>query len=336
MILPQHLHRALAHCLLLPGLLLLSSYPVRAQDPCDSLEILHVRYHPFFDTVVNVTTDGTGTQFFSGPQFNLIDEQGDTIARQPFEFFGIGGGIQTNHLQLLPGEQLPSSPFSGSLVLYAWIDGPDTCTWAVGTDLCPPDSCIPLNVYLYSQAPGGQPFTTSFTWQVHDSLHTTVASGILEINVFGQQQDIADLCLPPGHYELHLQQAEDIGVEYAVGVSQGGDPFIDSGPSTTLQPGGQVMLPFDYYAPCISGSNGIGEAVPIAPVLIVDGHTVHLNSAKGSALGSIAVLDATGQLVRSIDARSSTASVDLSGLAAGVYLLRPTNASWPAQRFVLH
>jgi hypothetical protein len=319
------------------GLLFVPLLPqvTAAQDHCDSLAILHVRYHPFSDTLVNVHVQNAGTNFFSGPTFHLLSANGDTLAVEVQEFFGIGNAPQTHHLSLVPGVALPASPFTGSLLLlsYGW-EGEDTCTYAVETDLCPPDSCPPLSVFLYSVAGGGQLFTASFNWQVSDSFGTTVASGTFGIAMEDQQQTFAELCLPPGHYALHVQEPENVGLQYNVGLCQQGNQFANVGPSAILVAGQQITVPFHYYAPCIDGSNIISEQRAYAPVLVLDDRLLRIASADGAALGPLSVVDATGRNVLRAQARSASTVLDLQGAAAGVYLLCG-KGGWPAQRFTL-
>ncbi len=308
-----------------------------AQDHCDSLHITSVYYHPFFDTLLNVQCENTGTHFFSGPQFQLVSQQGDTLAHEPFEFFGIGTGQQTHHLIKDPEDALPTTPFTGSLVLFsASMEGPDTCTYeVVAEDLCSLAPCTPLNVYVYSFGSAGEPFNADFTWQVHDALHATVASGTLAISVFGEQQAFADLCLPPGQYELHMQQAAAVGVHYAFGVTQDGDVFTNNGPNAVLEPGGEAIVPFNYYMPCIDAGNAIDEVRPRAPAVQVADRMLHLASASGLVLDSFAIVDAAGHVVLTHAGRSTHATLDLSAHASGVYLVRSIAGEWPAQRFVL-
>ncbi len=306
-----------------------------AQDLCDSLAILHIRYHPFSDSMLNVYVHNTSTLFFSGPQFHLIGAGGDTVAVEPMEFFGIGHAPQTHHLSLVPGAALPVSPITGELVLLHYnMDGIDTCTWAVDADLCPPDSCTPLTVFLYNMAGGGQLFTASFNWQVSDSLGVTVASGTLGISMQDQQQAFAELCLPPGHYTLHVQEPENVGLEYNVGVCQQGNMFENIGPAAVMVAGTQVTVPFDYYTPCVDMSNSIGDQRSNAPMVVLDGRLLRITSADGAALGPLCVLDSMGRRVTSMVERSTSTVLHMENAAAGVYLLCGTGA-WAAQRFTL-
>lgn len=316
-------------------LLLLLPQLTTAQDHCDSLTIQHLRYHPFTDTLMTVRVDNTSSHFFSNPFFQLLSAENDTLAVGVFAFFGISQVPQTHHLALRPGVPLPATPFTGGLVLYSfdWTDQ-DTCTWAVETELCPPGPCTPLNVYLYSLAGNNGPFTTSFNWTVSALGGTAVASGTLAIDADQQQQAIADLCLPPGQYMLHLEQPEDIGLLYTVGLCQEGDQFTNIGPAAHLQPGGAVDLPFDYYLPCFTGTNSVPEAQAAAPTLMVDGRVLRVRSADGAPLGELRVVDTTGRQVLRMKATSASAALDLLGAPAGVYLLSGAGA-WPAMRFVL-
>lgn len=323
--------RALSFCT--PFLLLPQA--TTAQDHCDSLQILHLQYHPFTDSIMNVLVDNTGTHFFSGPLFHLLSAESDTVALGIYEFFGISGGEQTHHMDLAPGVTTPTTPFSGSLVLlsYGW-NGPDTCTWPVQAALCPPGDCTPLNVYLYNATTWSEPFTTSFGWNVSAVGGGVVASGTLAIDANGVQQVIGDLCLPPGQYVLHMEQPEAVGVQYTFGLCQGGEQFLNPGPTANLSSGGQLDLPFSYYASCLTGTDGVLEPTASAPMLVVDGRALRVSTSDGTSLHQLSVVDPTGRVLLRTRTSASSAVLDLQALPAGAYLLCGEKG-WSAQRFVL-
>jgi hypothetical protein len=61
-----------------------------AQNPCDLIGITDVRYDAFSDTAILVQVVNNSPEIFSYPGFILFDTEGDTLAREQVNFFGIG------------------------------------------------------------------------------------------------------------------------------------------------------------------------------------------------------------------------------------------------------
>jgi hypothetical protein len=315
------------------GALLVSS-SLAAQSACDSVQIHLLQYAPFTDTALIVVAQNNGTEFLSYPQFSLIATGGDTLARENINFFGLGPSAQTHLVPLIPGEDLPSTPFTGTLELrYITVNGDASCAFPFSGGLCPTTFCTPLNVYLYNFGTF-EVFTADFPWNVTNSEGLVVGSGTLSIDADDQQQDFGELCLAPGHYELHVSQDGDVGEHYMFGVTQGEAMFNVSGPSAELQAGSQATLPFSYYPACISGTNAIDEVRTTAPRILADGRQVMIIR-DGLPLGQLAVFDSTGRRVQRTSTSASSIAIDLSGAAPGAYVVRSVTGTWPAQRFIL-
>ena len=204
-------------------------------------------------------------------------------------------------------------------------------------DLCPPSPCVPLQIHLYQFGADMDSVTTSFTWSVTDHLGATVDSGVLSLDEQELQQVFAGLCLAPGQYDLHVSQDDLAGSQFAFGLSQGEGMFSTVGPTAVLEPGTSATLHFPYYPLCFAGTQGIEEAPGDAPMLIVDGRSLQLIMRTAEAMGPVALSDASGRSVHQASITGSNATLDLSGLASGAYVLRSLKmeAPWPAQRFVL-
>lgn len=332
---------AAASTLLLPLCLALSP-ATRAQDVCSVLEITALSYAPFTDTALQVVVvQNDPGFFFSYPQFMLIDLEGDTVALEQVNFFGIGpgGDPQAHRMDLRPGMALPATPFNGSLVLrYMTGEAPEnTCTWPLDQQaLCPPPPCD--SVLVFVQNFGDADVDAAFTWSITDADGNTVGEGDLTIAAGSVSMDTALVCLPPGELTLHMARPFDTGGQFFFGITPVG--FFADGPSAQFvqpgDPGIPMDLAFDFFTPCMEPSNGISRPAAPAPLITLADGLVQVRSANGEALGLLEVMDATGRSVRRVDARSSSTAIALGGQARGMYLLRSLAAHpFPTQRFVI-
>ena len=69
---------------------ILTSLVAFGQDPCDDLLITSVQYSPFTDTVIVVQVENNSSSGFQYPGFVLISTNGDTVAKEQVDLFGIG------------------------------------------------------------------------------------------------------------------------------------------------------------------------------------------------------------------------------------------------------
>jgi hypothetical protein len=313
---------------------LLLQAPLFAQS-CDSLNIISVQYAPFGGGI-HVEFHNGSTQFMSAPMFDAFNAEGDTLVLGSFNFFGMGPGTtQLHQLPLVSGAPTPVSPFTGTLVLHHQeVDSVGTCIFPLTeVDLCPPDTCIPLLVYAYEQ---GTQAETDLDWSVTDAENILQAEGELHIDTGGFGYSVTDLCLFPGEYTLHLEQAIPAGNIIQVGMTQAGFAYTD-GTGTQLPIGGSVDHPFSFYGPCAEGTQEITPHGPGAMLVVLDGRKLLVSSGDGSALGQLLLLDGMGRIVRSINATASRTSFDLGAMASGTYFLRSmaTDKGWGTHRFIL-
>lgn len=312
----------------------------QAQSPCDDLAIDAVLYGAFDDTTIMVDVTNTSPDLIFGyPRFLLIDTGGDTLTEETLNFFGIGSGGQTHRMDLRPGQVMPNTPFTGTLVL-TYMDGvnPDpTCTFAL-TDhaLCPPPPCAPIALFL--QASAFPTVDAAFTWYLSDVDGNTVTEGQFTIDAEGSGSDIQEICLPPGDFTLHVARPFGTEGQFVFGASRNGyvtgpiTPFIQQGnPAITTD------LPFRFFPLCLESANSMQEVHPEGPSVVVTGDGLRITATDGQALGALQVMDMAGRPVRRLDVRASSATVPLSGLARGAYLLRSIGGGqpFPTQRFVI-
>lgn len=326
----NHTHLSLAGQLLI-GAALLSSNLLHAQSPCDSIAVVSVSYAPFNDTAMHVVLRHSGAQFLSYPRAWLVDQAADTVAREGLTLFGLSGPTESMHyLHLDPGTAVPPTPFSGEvLFFFSDIDGDHYCSLPVNTPLCPA-ACMPLQVFVYPHF--GSVTNAVFPWSMRDSTGTAVGTGTLNIDE-GVLQDIDSLCLTPGPYTLHVEQPVPAGEAFQVGVVQLG--FLSGTPVATLPAGGTVDVPFNYYPSCFERHTGLVEPEPAAPVISLHDRMLTITHPEQRPLGDITLFDATGRCVARASAKSSSLSMDLASLAAGVHLIRVHNTHSSVQRIVV-
>lgn len=292
-----------------------------AQTLCDSLLVESFTYDPFGNGL-HIRLDNQSTQFLSYPYFDVLDDQGNTIVQGSFGFFGILPGTDQLHVLEIGGAP-PPSPFTGSLVLhYTGPDGDATCTIPQqAVSLCPADSCFPFQVYALSQ---NAPVNAQLVWSLRDAGNSTLAGGGFTFTAGGSPEAVAQACLPPGEYSLHVEWPFPTGETFQVGVSP--SVFEAVGPDTLLAQGGPVTLPFTLFGPCIAGTQAVPEAATPAHLIAVDARTVRITSTDGRAIGEVMIVDPAGRRVGGIRTTDAQATIELGAGAGGVHLLRITDA----------
>lgn len=315
---------------------LILSGTANAQSSCDSLQILAIQYAPFTDTAMQVIVMNETSELFGYPQFSLINEAGDTLVTESLNFFGIGWNAPSVHrMDLRPGQELPETPFTGTLSLtYFTGDGTPTCIFPIEDEpLCPQETCTPFQVFLYNNAPVTELVTDVFPWNIMNEENEIVASGSLQIDALDQQQAMEEACLPPGQYMMNIEQNGSAGITFTIGVTQ--NAFMQNGPMDTLMADGSITMPFTYYPVCVGIGMSIEESEPSAPLIALNDRMMQISDRNGSQLGRIMIFDPAGRAMRTITTSASIATIDLSGEAAGVYLLRSMDGKWRARKFIL-
>ena len=173
----------------------------KAQSPCDDLNFISIGYSPFTDTVVVVAVENNSTtEIFDYPGFILINTNGDTVAKEIVNYFGIGA--QSVHLlQVRPGVQDPLQDFNGALQLYSGFYSDFECEWQLNETLCTENECD--SIILAFENYGGALVLGDFAWSLFDSTETVLESGTFTMEAQGQHWE-KRLCLPKGMYSYTL------------------------------------------------------------------------------------------------------------------------------------
>lgn len=295
-------------------------------SPCDSLNILELQYGAFNDSTVNVTVMNFSSTLFDYPGFILLDNNGDTVAIETVNYFGIGGGPQLHTLSIVPGMVPPSGTFVGELQLWTGFYTAQACLFPVDQDLCPPGPCAPFYISIGNM--GGGMVNSVFDWEVLDSLGTTtLASG--QMTLGAEQTDTANLCLPPGMYVLEMSQPAPSGGQLFMGATD--LPWEAPSISQGFVQGTQNTMALPFYPLCADFSNSIPDQAHSAALSLVLRDNQLLITAQ-APLGNLLVHDMQGRILLSTRSNSTAHALDVSGLAAGAYVLSSSGAN--ARQFV--
>ena len=285
-------------------------------DPCAALDLVAIQWHPFSDTAIVVHVQNNNTlEIFGYPNFILFDADGDTLAKELVNFFGIGDD-SWHVLRIQDGVSIPPSPFSGTLELWVNFTTEMACSWNTEIDLCPPPPCITFYPTLENY--GGMSVTGTFNWTILDD-DGQVAGGTFSLTP-NEQADLDTVCLPPGNYHIDVIPQEPPFPGGQLVYSVVGAGFIQ-GPSLPVSWGLPVLLPFQLVPACISGTNGSEEPVEADWSMHLTGDLLWINSNLGKVLGPVAVFDPGGRLVATASGNSATVTMPLDQVAPGILLV---------------
>lgn len=289
---------------------------------CDSLEVVSIQWYAFSDTaiVVHVLNENMN-EIFDYPNFILFDTNGDTLAKEVVNFFGIGS--ESWHiLSVHPDATIPEAPFNATLELWTLFTEELSCTWDVAVDLCPPPPCATLIATIGNF--GGALTIGTYSWSIFDEDFQIVSTGQFEMTA--QLQNDADtLCLAAGSYYMavSMDQPPTGGAPYS-GVSTEG--YI-TGPSQAVPWDLPVMMPFDFYLPCADGTNSIQASNTNTGLITVqEGIMLRVQQRDGSPIGRIELFDAQGRLRYGGSATANTALIPTSDLGSGLFIVRTRSA----------
>lgn len=206
----------------------------QAQTACDSLEFFSIRYSPFTDSLVVISVQNNSSELFDYPGFVLIDSNGDTVAKEQVNYFGIGG--QSVHsLVVYEGVHDPLENFNGQLELHTGFYSDLACSWNIDQGLCGSDLCDSLIITFQNW--GGALVLGDFDWSVMDSTDAVIQSGTFNMDPQLQYWQHG-FCLTPGTYRYTL---------VAQGEPSGGGPVMTVTNSTWFS-AASLQRYFDWEA----------------------------------------------------------------------------------------
>lgn len=288
---------------------------------CDSLIIDYVQWRAFDGPAIVVHALNTNTQeLFDYPNFILLDANGDTIAVETVELFGIAADSY-HTLTLADGVAPPTGPFLGTLQLWTGFTTELACEWTATFDLCPPAPCAPVFATLNNL--GNALAIGTFQWTIYDEQLNVAASGQFELTDTVQYDEVGT-CLPPGEYTMiTTPDQEPTGGQVYYGVLANG---FYSGPNQALTDLPLPPMPFTFYQECSEGGNSIPEVAPSVFSAYCSGDQLRIQRTDGGRIGAVQVFGPDGRLLIQGSSVGSTLTLPLS-TAAGVLVLRTEHGS---------
>lgn len=287
---------------------------------CDSVDIISLGYNPFDMSELLVRVQNNNQlEIFSYPGFKLTNTNGDTVAEETVNFFGISQESVHQLNTTLTG-YMPGDIFNGELLLYSGFYDSLRCVFPVAAPLIPNGGC---SEFYISTTDWSENIMQSLYWTVTNEQGTVVASG--EHNHTVQDFTLQDtVCLPNNNcYTLNvssnnpLEGNSDIAINY-IGF------WISEG-SQMLQGNTEYNLDFSvYFCDSVLSIDGVEaelKNIKVQPNPAIDNLKVMLEG--DIDFHTIEVFDLAGRKVLS-QALTAQAVINLNleGLLNGVYTLR--------------
>lgn len=290
---------------------------VLAQDPCDDLNFLSIQYSPFTDSVVVISVENNSSELFDYPGFVLINSNGDTVAKEVVNYFGIGS--QSVHsLEVRAGVQDPLQNFVGQLQLFTGFFSDQACSWDLDQSLCASEPCDSLIIGFQNW--GGALVLGDFAWSVLDSNDVVLESGTFNMDTQLQYWQHG-LCLTPGAYRYAL---------LALGEPSGGGPTMTASNSSWYSSAlisqyfnwteSNVMeVPFFLHCMDANSPNGIASS-SAQPELLLLRQANWLSLQATTTIRRVELITVDGRSVGNFTCNST--QFQLPSLPTGIYVAK--------------
>lgn len=293
------------------------SFTVSGGEPCAELELVSVQWQAFGDTALMVHVMNNSSSIFAYPNFILFNAQGDTLAKETVNLFGIGN--EGWHLmRIQSGVAIPDEAFNGRLELWTDFTEELACSWEQEFSLCPDEACSDLEIHLSNTL--SSPVIGTYNWMLSDHLGGMYNG---QFALSAQEQNVsATLCLPPGEYYLNVDPNDPSSMDapryYA---SAAGGQLTNSGMATASLP---TELQVTFYGPCTSGTQSVVDLSAAALLVRNTSGGLYVETGDGRPLGAVGLWDMQGRLHFS---GQGADQLFVALPAPGVYLLRAGEAS---------
>ncbi|MFM1874888.1 MAG: hypothetical protein RL266_625 [Bacteroidota bacterium] len=315
------------------SLLLISTF-ASAQTACDSLDFVSIKYSPFTDSLIIVhVQNNNANEIFDYPGFVLLDDNGDTLALETVNYFGIGSE-SVHSLEVRQGVHDPLDNFAGTLKLYSSFYNTFECEWDMDRSLCADSPCDSLVIGFQNW--GGALVLGDFAWSVFDSTGTVLESGVLTMTT-DDQYWFHGLCLSPGMYSYTLQ---------ALGEPSGGGPVLTASSSTSYaspslstylewfsDPSATLQIPFFEHCIDPAAPSGIRELKKESVQIVRNGSLVSVVSLE--TMQQIDLYASDGRSIATYSPNSSQFPLPTE-IPIGMYIIRvQTGKGWTVLKVVL-
>ncbi len=299
----------------------------RAQTACDSLDI-KVSYAAFHDSLVSVSVTNSSSGFFSYPAFVLYNGNGDTVAKEDPNLFGIGPA--SSHILNLYTGMPQNNSFNGTLELYTNFFDSLNCSYQQIFTLCP-DSLLPLIVFLGNS--GGATTTGTVLFEIINTTTQGVSTGILELTS-SNQHDEDTVWIAPGNYMLQLNQINlTPGGQKSYGLKT--EEYSQMGLGWTYNSTTDTTMLFSFFGKCSlpTSVNTIASSAPITVSVYQNKLTVV--SPDNHRIEKLALFSTDGKVVKLATGNTTSLVVDLNDLVPGLYIVQALHAGRISSRKIL-
>ena len=298
----------------LPSLLLLSllSLSLQAQTLCDSLSY-KMEYSAFDDSILSVSFVNKSSDFFSGPSFYLIENNGDTIAKQVSGSFGIGAKY-TAGLDFYPGKNTLKN-FAARREIWTAPNDSLICSYNDTISLCQIVTCV--NIYPGVANFGGALVDGTIEWNVFRN-GANLGSGDLVLVSPMMQQVTDSICLSPNKYRFEFAASGPLGGQLYGQVSSDDELSFYSQSFN----GFAGIIDVDIYKQCRPAAN----AIPEVQLNKSDFSTLVLSrklyvQSENYPFG-LEIKSLNGQSILKAKLEQPEDFIDLSELSSGIYLVQ--------------
>lgn len=294
-----------------------------AQTICDSVSVSKVLYDPFYDSLIRVKAYNHSTTMIGYPRFTLMTT-GATIAEEDLDKFGmLEESFHT--LKIRPGKPAENS-FHG----FLFLEGYDSvnCVFERDISLCP-DTC--QMIYPHIGYFGPTSITGTLNWTIERYNTQVVASGQLVLDT-NNPSNRDSVCLSPGNYIFKIRGS----------LTPGENPYfsiITKEASYFLTPydNNGFDIPFHFFRRC-PDPTGILERRPQSDDhfnVYAAAQTIHIVSAADVKNVPVSIYTIDGKAIYENRISSGHSTIDLSHVAAGVYIVRIAGAYGMINRKVI-
>ena len=328
-IVPSHLPTEQIHMRVFTLFLLTVAMQAQAQAPCSDVNILDLRYSAFdHEDVVIYCQNNSQTEIFNYPGFVLLNAQGDSVAGEQVNFFGLAGQHVTT-LGVAAGQAVVTSIFSGTLELWTGFYETMACEFTIQEPLCPTSECNMMEVNIINM--GGAITTGTFDFDLAPVEGGAGVTGSLTLDE-GNQSATAQVCLPNGQYTLQItsQDAPLLG-QPVLSVREAGPYGSPELTSLINNMEGSATLIVPIFLGCAQSPIGMHSSPSIEPGFQIINFPGGAMVDTRGASGQIEVIDLRGALLAVIQCQGVPIQLPLSG--AAVVRFKSANGA-PTSRLV--
>lgn len=231
-----------------------------AQTTCDSVVVEGVHVNPFNENQIILHSNNSSiTEFFSYPSWQLLDDQGEVVAVEQVNLFGMTGDVY-HVLDVVQPLDYSIESFSGQAVLWTGFEEVAVCSydldmfpWMVDEFTTEPYGCVPISLQVHGLATETGSVSFNIANTVTDEY---VYNGTIDL-VDGEwfYDEIGQACLDQNScYQLYVNTDIEL-VDFNLYINMGG---VDYGISYTWFPIDSITSQGSVFLDPYGGNCSVG------------------------------------------------------------------------------